>query len=221
MKGSKQIIQQQRYHAQGLLQALTEIIKGLGALLFNPEAESPTEHNPDQEAWNQSEPLPINQTNPNSQQENRDSEIDWSQIKLIVLAAEQDVGILRGGLRRRALSLSVGPLRRKLAEVTFGKAGLDLVAERLTPQRFQAVVNAADISPEPVTLIVLIARRDFGFAKGLVAKKLEGVLVGKFKEAPVEMIFERAHSADYIAVLNALQVRERKKIDFARCHSTG
>jgi hypothetical protein len=62
-----------------------------------------------------------------------------------------------------------------------------------------------------VTLIVLVAQRDIGFAKGLVAKKLEGTLTGRFKDVPVEMIFERAHPADYAAVLNALRVSEREE----------
>ena len=211
VKGSRQIVQQQQYHAPGLLQILAEIIKGFGTLFFNSEVDSTAAHNQPQAASIQTEPPLLNQTELKSQQEKRDADIDWSQIKVIVLASEQDVGILRGRLRKQALSLSVGPLRRKLAEVTERKASLDVVTERLTPDRFRAVVNAADISPEPVSILLLIARQEIGFAKGLVAKKLENVLVGKFQEAPVEMIFERAHPTDYLAVLNALQVLERKK----------
>ncbi|MCH7687049.1 MAG: hypothetical protein IH899_10280, partial [Planctomycetes bacterium] len=211
VQGSRNIVQQQQYHAPGLLQILADIIKGLGKFIFNSEAESTASHNQQHESLYQTEPPLTNQNDPNPQQEKPVSDVDWSQVTLIVLAAEQDVGVLRGMLRKQALSLSVGPLRRKLAEVTNAKASLEIVAERITPDRFRAVVHAADISPQPVTLIVLVAQRDIGFAKGLVAKKLEAALAGKFQEVPVEMIFERAHSADYAAVLNALQVPEREE----------
>ncbi|MCH7687794.1 MAG: trypsin-like peptidase domain-containing protein, partial [Planctomycetes bacterium] len=38
VKGSRQIVQQQQYHAPGLLQILADIIKGLGNIIFNPES---------------------------------------------------------------------------------------------------------------------------------------------------------------------------------------
>ncbi|MCH7989946.1 MAG: trypsin-like peptidase domain-containing protein [Planctomycetes bacterium] len=211
VQGSSQIVQQQQYHAPGLLQILADIIKGLGTFLFNPKAESTASNNRRHESLKQTEPPIINQTDPQPQQEQPVSDVDWSQVTVIVLAAEQDVGVLRGMLRKQALSLSAGPLRRKLAEVTNGKASIEIVAERRAPDRFKAVVHAAGISPQPATLIVLVAQRDIGFAKGLVAKKLEAVLLEKLKEIPVEMIFERAHPADYAAVLNALQVSEREE----------
>jgi hypothetical protein len=96
VKGSRQIVQQQQYHAPGLLQILADVIKGLGKIIFNPEAESAATNNQQHETLNQTEPPLINQADPKSQQEQPVSEIDWSQVKVIVLAAEQDVGVLRG-----------------------------------------------------------------------------------------------------------------------------
>lgn len=134
-------------------------------------------------------------------------EIDWSAVTIIVLVAERDVGRLRGALRGKALELAAGPLERRAAELTGGKAQLVIVAERNEPARFEAVRQAARVDPDPLTVLVMVARQEIGL-KGFIAGKIEEILAGRLDAAPVDLVFERVHRNDFEAIRGALEVQE-------------
>ena len=134
-------------------------------------------------------------------------QIDWSHVSIILLAAEQDVGRVRGAVRSKLLGLATGPIERQVAEKTDGKAALSIVAQRTRPARFSAITQAAGIEVETFYVVVLVAKQPLGL-KALIAGRVERIAADKLKGAPVDLIFERAHRKAYAAVVQALATEE-------------
>lgn len=134
-------------------------------------------------------------------------DVDWSQVRIIVIVARQDVSAVRGAIRGKLLEMAVGPLQRRVAELTDGKASLLIVAERTSPGRFAAVSSAARVQPDRVYVLVLVARQELGL-RGVIAGKIEQIVSDRLDKAPFDLIFERAHPADYAAVDAALTADE-------------
>jgi len=126
------------------------------------------------------------------------AEGDWSAIKVVAVAS---VGT------PQALRLAVGPGRRILSEISKGKAALDVVAERVQPNRYAAVTAASGMTPEPLGLLVLVKKQNVGIAKGFIAGQIEKYVrpaLAQFDKVPIEVIFEREHGADFAAIETAL-----------------
>jgi len=129
---------------------------------------------------------------------------DWSTVSIIVLAAKQDVGMVRGMARSVALKKSRGLVERRINEHLDGKAQLQLIDERTQPNRYAAICEAARIEADPVAVIVLVRQLPIGL-KGLIAGKVEKILAGMIPEGlPVDVIFERGHQADFANVVRGL-----------------
>jgi predicted RNA-binding protein with PUA-like domain len=156
-------------------------------------------------------PTHARQLQPQADPVSTPAEPDWSQVTIVVLAAEQDVNTVRGMARKMALDRIKGPLRRRLREATGEKARLELIAQRVDPQRFEAVCEAAGIEVEKFCVIVCVKRQTHGL-KGMIARKVmaakEDAILGKLTDAPVEVILGDLHPQDYQAVISALEPRE-------------
>jgi hypothetical protein len=131
------------------------------------------------------------------------SEVDWSHVSIILLAAEQDVGRIRGAIRGRLLEAAIGPLQRRIAEATEGKAALTIVAERNQPELFAYLEQAARVNVEQFHVLVLVAKQDLGL-KGLILGVVEKVVSNHLGTVPIDLIFERVHPDDYGRVVSAL-----------------
>lgn len=133
---------------------------------------------------------------------------DWSGVSVVILAAEQDVGALRGKARAFAIGLSRGPIERRIAALTDGKARVLLVAERTEPNKYRAVLQAAGLEPEKFRLLVLVPRTQQSLIRSLILKKIEQIGDRKLASAPVEVIFERLTPAPYGAIMSAVQAAQ-------------
>lgn len=133
---------------------------------------------------------------------------DPANVTIVIAAAMQDVGAVKGVGIKLALSKIEGPLSRAVNERIGGKATLVLVPQRTQPERFAAVTSAARITANPAAVLVLVAKQSLGL-KSLIAGKVESMLVGKVPDSvPVELIFERIHGEDFAAISLALSARE-------------
>lgn len=133
---------------------------------------------------------------------------DESAITLGFLLAKEDIGFKRGMVRRLELKAATGPLRRLVDNAIGQKVKIAIVSERLTPARYEAVVKALDTTVDRFGMFVLIEKRPVGLFKGIRRKVVEKIAVGKLKDAPIDIVFERAHKTTYDAVINALAVAE-------------
>ena len=134
-------------------------------------------------------------------------------MEIVILGAKQGVGGIRGTIRSLGLKLAVGPLERKLHDLTNGKIGMHVVGQRTMPNRFEAVSRAARVMPSPFHVIVLVDKQPLGlkgFIAGIIEKKIRGELGGN---VPVETIFARAHSKDYQSIKQALLTGEAEKYE--------
>lgn len=129
--------------------------------------------------------------------------VDWSQVSIILLAAEQEVGRIRGTLRGQLLESAIGPLQRRVAEATEGKAGLTIVAERNNPELYAMISQAARVEVPRFHVLVLVRQQDLGL-KGLILGVIEKIVGEHLGTVPVDLIFERVHPEDYARVASAL-----------------
>ena len=133
---------------------------------------------------------------------------DWSGVRIFVLAAVQDVGVVRGQARAALIGLSRGPLERKIAELTKGKARVYLVAERLEPKKYDAVLKALGREPSAFNVAVIVPKTNQGLIKGLVLRKVEAIGERKLANAPVDVLFERIDGVVVAAVDAAMQIQD-------------
>ena len=136
---------------------------------------------------------------------------DYSSVTIVLLLAKEDVGYIRGKVREKAIGAAVsGPLRRRVDNAIGSSAKVLIVSERLSPGRYSAVISAAKTSIDRFGLIVLIAKRDLGIVKGIGLKVAEKIATGKLANAPVDVVFQRSHPADYQAISAAIGVVETR-----------
>ncbi len=132
---------------------------------------------------------------------------DWSGITVLAIVAKQDVGFVRGKGREALLKLSRGRVERRVREMSKGKARLLIVSERLNSAAYEAVLEAAGLAPpERGDVLVLVPKQNTSLVKSLIHRKIAAIAEGKLKDAPVEVIFERLHAAEYAGILKAAQV---------------
>lgn len=127
------------------------------------------------------------------------AEENWHAVEIFVVVRRVLTGA-KGVAAGLALRKAVGPVRRKIDSIFEGKPfkpELDLISERLEPERFAAFVAAADIDPQPVAIVVRVGKA-FSGVKGLVAGKVVAILTGHVpKGVPVDLVLERVNPDDY------------------------
>lgn len=134
--------------------------------------------------------------------------LDPANITVVILAAMQDVGLVKGTALKLAIDKAEGPLTRAINEKIGARATLVLVPQRTQPERFAAVTNAARITANPAAVLVLVKAQSLGL-KTLIAGKVESMLVGRIPDSiPVELIFERIHGKDFQTITRAVLTRE-------------
>ena len=106
------------------------------------------------------------------------------------------------------IGLSRGPLERKIAELTKGKARVYLVAERLEPKKYDAVLKALGREPSAFNVAVIVPKTNQGLIKGLVLRKVEAIGERKLANAPVDVLFERIDGVVVAAVDAAMQIQD-------------
>lgn len=133
---------------------------------------------------------------------------DGSAVTVVVLIAKRDLGAVKGLGAKLGLKIAAGPLRRRVDRALGERAALRIVAERLQPKRFAALAQAAGLSVDDFAVVVLIEKRPAGMFRGLERRLAETILIGRLKDSPLDLIFERTHSETYAAVKSALLTKE-------------
>jgi hypothetical protein len=146
------------------------------------------------------------------------TEPDWSLARLVVLVPRQKALDAADSVVRAVQKLSgeeSGPgktVRRWIAEKTDGKAAVDIVYERLEPQRYAAIASAAGVKVGGYAGVVcLVKRQDSGILsplKTLALSIAERVANGRLPEVPFEFVFERTAKGDFDQVEDALAMKE-------------
>jgi len=135
-------------------------------------------------------------------------EIDWENISIVVIAKKQELGYARDKAVKIALKAIKGPIARANAEFFEGKANIVFVDERTQPIRYGSVTEAAGVDPSAFYVMVLVKRQSLGL-KSLIAGKVERSVESKIPEGtPVEIVFERIHKQSYVAITEALEIRD-------------
>lgn len=136
---------------------------------------------------------------------------DPENVELIVMAATTERGDKLGIAGKVGLKILRPKLERLATDKLAGKVALSIVDERTQPGRYEAMIEATGIVPEPFALVALVKRQSIGLT-GLIAGRLEGVVSGFAEKldgaVQLELIFERGHSDHYAATLNALRAAE-------------
>lgn len=138
-----------------------------------------------------------------------DPEIDWSAVKIVVLRTNPELGGAAKAALKGLQEQLGAPIRRRIAELTDGRADVQLVHGQTKPARF-AAVEAAVGKPVDRLLVVALVKQseDVSYIRGKLIEKLTGALGGYLEGKPIEVISERVHPADFAAINQALLVAE-------------
>lgn len=139
-----------------------------------------------------------------------EAEIDWSLVKLVFLRRADDVSGIRAVVRKKALQAldGLGPIRRKVSEISDGKADFEAVFQRTRPERFKAIQAAANVEIEPRYLLLMLKKQDLGLLKGKLLAIVEAKIAPLLEKAPIGIVTERNHRDDFQAIAAALKVAE-------------
>ena len=131
--------------------------------------------------------------------------VDWSLVRIAVIVKKIDLGGVKGALASLAQQ-KTGSIERKISESTGGKARVDFIFERTSPERFFKVTEAAGVAPSPVCILALVKKQDFGIIKGLLVKRKLLPIAQEYLEGkiPIDVIPERVHPGDYSKTISAL-----------------
>lgn len=134
--------------------------------------------------------------------------LDSSNLTVIILAAKQDTGFAKGIATKALLNKAIGPLKRRINDSLGSRARVEIVAERLSPEKFLLIKSAAGVDANPGVIIVLVKAQSLGL-KGLIASRIESAVSEKIPGGvPVDIVFERAHRDDYDSIYAAVQSLE-------------
>lgn len=130
--------------------------------------------------------------------------LDWAYVDFIAVASIDTPQFMR---------VLVGPGKRIIDEVSGGRAGLSVVAQRTNPAGYETVVNKSGCNPDPIAIVAMVSRLDIGL-KGklaeIIEKRVRPALHG-LERIPIEIIFERAHKSDYDAIMDAVVSLETER----------
>jgi hypothetical protein len=139
--------------------------------------------------------------------------VDWENISIIIAAKKQDLGYTRGEAVKILLKSIKGPIARANAEYFDGKANIDFVDERTQPIRYNSFVTAAGIDPGAFYIMVLVKKQSLGL-KSLIAGRVEKSIMAKIPpETPIEIVFERIHGSQYVAITKSLEVFDAPPVE--------
>lgn len=122
--------------------------------------------------------------------------VAWDDVTIVaVVKRTTDKTPVGDVAKRKALDILQSKLQKVNEDVLEGKAGIEVVSERLSPSRFDAVVVASGVVPDPIALVVMVKERSLGL-KSLIAGTVERKIVAKIPESTkFEIIFERINSS--------------------------
>lgn len=154
------------------------------------------------------EPGPVPAPSPVVVEQDEAPPIDWSHVEVIIAVRRKDaVGGVKGKILSAIERLAEGPVRRAIVDRLNGKADVQVVFERLRPNRYAAIRDAAGLGDAEVAAIVLV-KKQFSGLRGMIVSQIEKALLNvkesRFREIPVEVIFERRSPDDFAAVQEAL-----------------
>lgn len=159
----------------------------------------------------QPEPIEIPPRTYEDEPPSSESQLDWADVTIVALGAEQDVGSLRGAGRAIALSRMSGTVERWFSDLTDGRAELSLVFERVTPARYAAVCEAAGVDPALGHFLVLVKQRAHGL-RGVARRQVIDLLASRAPEGlqdlPVDVVSQLLDPEAYAAILLARKTEE-------------
>lgn len=130
--------------------------------------------------------------------------LDPSNLTVVLLIKKLDTGIVKGAVTSAALNKTIGPVSRKINESIGGNVRVEIVAERLEPERFTLIQSAAQIDADPGAVIVLVRSQSLGL-KSIIARKVEASVKEHIPETlPIDIVFERIHALSYNTILDAV-----------------
>jgi hypothetical protein len=166
-----------------IVKALKFIVHGIARLIAG---------HPDDEPEQYVAPLPVEES------------LEPGNLTIVVLAKKQDLGLAKGAVTSIALNKAIGPLTRKINETIGAQAKVEIIAERMEPERFLIVKTAAQVDADPGAIIVLVRSQSLGL-KSIIARKVEESVKGHIPEnVPIEIVFERIHTQSYNSIFDAL-----------------
>lgn len=139
-------------------------------------------------------------------------DLNWADVELIGLAPMQDVGEIRGEVRRVGLYAVKGMLERLVSDVSGGKASLRIVAERIEPQLYGDLCVLAEASPVRGHVLILVKRQSHGLrsvARTAIVNLLAGGAPEGLQDLPVDLIPELTAGQLYGDLRDRLQMEDR------------
>jgi len=131
----------------------------------------------------------------------------WSDVKVAVLVAKQDRGVAFGIGARLALEQLGSTIRRKVQESTQGRADVELVSERLSPERFAAAKAATGLTVDKVHVVVLVRQQDLAGVRAKAAEMVQKAVASfteRAEHVPIDFVSERINPELYSAVMTSL-----------------
>jgi thiol-disulfide isomerase/thioredoxin len=122
--------------------------------------------------------------------------VAWDDVTIVaVVKRTADKTPVGDVAKRKALDILKSKLRKVNEDVLEGKAQIEVVSERISPDRFDAVVVASGVVPDPIALVVMVKEKSLGL-KSLIAGIVEKKIMAKIPESTkFEIIFERINSS--------------------------
>lgn len=140
-------------------------------------------------------------------------EIDWSLVKIVVLRSNPNLSDNTAAVIAALQDRLGGPFRRRLLELTKGRADIELVHQQATPTKFDAVQAVLGREAGKLLVVVMVKQQDLGFIKGQIVSQIQSSLAGYIDgTVPVEVVSERVHPGDYIALEAALETPESAEV---------
>jgi hypothetical protein len=146
--------------------------------------------------------------------EGQPTEIDWSLAKLVVLVPRQESLDKFDTIVRAVEKLSAtesGPgktIRRWIGDITDGKADVEIVYERVEPEKYRDILNVTGLRVGRYAgVVALVKRQDAGILsplKTIAARIAERAAANRLPDVPVELVLERTSANEFREVNEAL-----------------
>lgn len=144
--------------------------------------------------------------------------IEWTGAKLMILVPRRRAFDKIDAIVRRIEHLTadeIGPgqvVRRKFNEWTGAKADVEVIYERIEPNRYAAIVKATGVEVGGYAMLLALIEKGkdglLGPLKAFAARIAEERMRANADKIPVDWVLERTNPDEYDAALIALKVRE-------------